>query len=383
MQEKILIVDDDNDTIDFLRIVLVRQGYRPIVATNGVNALEVANKQNPDLIILDVMMPGMDGFEVARSLHRKAETAMIPILMFTARTQPEDRVAGYEAGVDLYLTKPVHPLDLQANIKALLMQRKARKTSFADRGYLVGIMGAKGGLGVSTIALNMAVLLARQKGAKTIAAELRPGQGIWNVELNLSSRLGLANLLRMNIPEITVTTVENELTPTPFGTRLLLAGGDSSADAGLAGSVNQYEVVIQDLLALAEVVVLDLGTPFLPAYDMLTDLCNEILLVTEPSLISVRRSVHLMGELKAKGYGASKLMNLVVTNHTRSNISMNVSQIEATLHHPVTVGIPPASELAERAIQMGIPLCVMQPDALVCDQINQLCSVVWTHMGKK
>ena len=90
------------------------------------------------------MMPGMDGYEVARSLHRRPETALIPILMFTARTQPEDKVAGYDVGVDLYLTKPVHPLDLQANIRALLLQRKSRKEASANRGYLVGVFSGQG-----------------------------------------------------------------------------------------------------------------------------------------------------------------------------------------------------------------------------------------------
>src|SRR5512138_2410687 len=156
MAEKILIVDDDQETVDFLRVLLTRQGYQAIIAKDGIEALKVANQELPDLIILDVMMPGLDGFEVARSLHRRPETALIPILMFTARTQTEDKVTGYEAGVDLYLTKPVHPLDLQANIKALLLQRKARKAALAD-GFMIGVIGAKGGQGVSTVALNLAI----------------------------------------------------------------------------------------------------------------------------------------------------------------------------------------------------------------------------------
>ena len=126
MPEKILIVDDDPDTVEFLRLILTRQGYQTLSAINGMQALNQAHSQQPDLIILDVMMPGLDGYEVARSLRRHPETALIPILMFTAKTQVEDKVAGYEAGVDIYLTKPIHPVELQANIKGLLDQRKAR-----------------------------------------------------------------------------------------------------------------------------------------------------------------------------------------------------------------------------------------------------------------
>ena len=212
----------------FLRILLVRQGYYPLVAENGLKALEIANKETPDLIILDVMIPAMDGYEVARSLHRRPETAMIPILMFTARAQPEDKVTGYEVGVDLYLTKPVHPLDLQANIRALLAQRQSRKAVLEEQGYLVGVLSAKGGAGVSTLALNLAISMARQQNLQVTAVELRPGLGSWNEELNLNSKSGLANLLRMDATEIDQNKIETQLTQTLFGVRLLLAGGESS-----------------------------------------------------------------------------------------------------------------------------------------------------------
>ncbi len=110
MAEKILIIDDDPDTIEFLTLILTRLGYQVLEARDGMEALALAHAEKPELIILDVMMPGLDGYEVARSLRRHPETALTPILMFTAKTQVEDKLAGYEAGVDIYLTKPVHPV---------------------------------------------------------------------------------------------------------------------------------------------------------------------------------------------------------------------------------------------------------------------------------
>jgi pilus assembly protein CpaE len=381
MLEKILIVDDDPDTVEFLRILLVRQGYRPLVAENGLKALELANAHIPELIILDVMMPGMDGYEVARSLHRRPETALIPILMFTARTQPEDKVAGYEVGVDLYLTKPVHPLDLQANIRALLAQRKSRKAALAERGYLVGVLSAKGGSGVSTVALNLAVAMARQQNLKTIAAELRPGLGSWNEELNLNRKTGLANLLAKDILEINQNLVEMQLTNSMTGVRFLLAGGESSADVELSTAVHQYEVVFQELLTLSKVVIVDIGTPFLMAFPLILDMCNEVIVVTEPSLLSVRRTAHLVEELRDKGFGSSKMIDLVIVNHTRSDLTLSMTQIEEALHQTVALGFPPAMELAEHAVQMGQPMCLVQPDALISTQFTKLSEIIRKHMG--
>src|SRR4030065_2095625 len=121
MAEKILVVDDDEDTVKFMVLMLTRLGYQVVTAPTGMQALEVAHREHPDLIILDVMMPGMDGYEVARSLRRHPETAVTPILMFTAKSKVEDKVTGYETGVNISLTTPIHPVDLQANIKSLLI----------------------------------------------------------------------------------------------------------------------------------------------------------------------------------------------------------------------------------------------------------------------
>ena len=148
MSEKILIVDDDPETIHLLNLMLARLGYQALVARDGPEALSLAKSEIPDLIVLDVMMPGMDGFEVANNLRRHPDTATIPILMLTAKTQIEDKVAGYDAGADIYLTKPIHPVDLYANIKTLLTQKRERAMAQAKQCYTVGVIAAKGGVGV-------------------------------------------------------------------------------------------------------------------------------------------------------------------------------------------------------------------------------------------
>ena len=211
MPETILIVDDDAETVEFLNLILTRQGYKTVAASEGMEALKLAHSERPDLIVLDIMMPGLDGYEVARSLRRHPETALIPILMFTAKTQVEDKIAGYEAGVDIYLTKPIHPIELQANIKALLAQRKARMETLAGKGYITGVIAAKGGLGVSTLALNLAIAYHKKTDAKVIAAELRPGQGSWALELGLTNTSGLTYLLSLSQVEITTSIVDLSL----------------------------------------------------------------------------------------------------------------------------------------------------------------------------
>lgn len=124
MPEKTLIIDDDVDTLQLVGLVLQREGYQILVADNGPKGLALAESELPDIILLDVMMAQMDGYEVARQLRANPETVPIPILMFSARSQIEDKVAGFESGADGYLTKPARPSELQSQVRSLLARNK-------------------------------------------------------------------------------------------------------------------------------------------------------------------------------------------------------------------------------------------------------------------
>jgi DNA-binding response OmpR family regulator len=121
--ERILIVDDEAQSRKLIGLVLTRQGYKVEEAENGLEALDQAFARPPDLILLDLMMPNMDGIEVTQLLRADELTANIPIIMFTARGMVDDKVEGFEAGVDDYLTKPIHPAELTARIKSVLSAR--------------------------------------------------------------------------------------------------------------------------------------------------------------------------------------------------------------------------------------------------------------------
>lgn len=120
MDEKILIIDDDLDSHRLVGLMLDKEGYQIVSANDGEEGLIKTSQESPDLILLDIMMPGIDGYEVARRLRENAETEGIPVLMYTAKSQVDDRIAAFESGADGYLTKPSHPSELQAHISGLL-----------------------------------------------------------------------------------------------------------------------------------------------------------------------------------------------------------------------------------------------------------------------
>lgn len=134
MYEKILVVDDEVSIVDILKYNLEKEGYRPITAYDGYQAAELFEKEAPALVILDVMMPGMDGFQVCRKIR---ESSNVPIIMLTARAEEMDTVLGLEMGADDYMTKPFSVRELMARIRtslrrfaALTQQNESGNESF-------------------------------------------------------------------------------------------------------------------------------------------------------------------------------------------------------------------------------------------------------------
>lgn len=119
-RQKLLIVDDEEDLLELLRLNLKKAGYLPLCASTGEEALRLARTEVPALILLDLMLPGMDGLEVAKFLKRNEETRNIPIVMLTAKGEEADIVAGLEIGADDYITKPFSNRVLLARIRAIL-----------------------------------------------------------------------------------------------------------------------------------------------------------------------------------------------------------------------------------------------------------------------
>lgn len=120
MKEKILIVEDEKDIVKMLEYNLKKEGFRVMDARDGEDALDLAAREHPDLILLDLMLPGMDGLEVCKTLKKESKTGLIPIIMLTAKSQESDKIIGLELGADDYIIKPFSPRELIARIKAVL-----------------------------------------------------------------------------------------------------------------------------------------------------------------------------------------------------------------------------------------------------------------------
>jgi len=379
MAEKILIVDDDLDTLKLVGLMLQKQGYQIVAATNGPQGIAMAETENPDLVLLDVMMPEMDGYETAKSLRANPSTANTPIMMFTAKTQLDDKVTGFEAGADDYLTKPTHPTELMAHVKALLARSRTSSGSVViasaeKRAFTVGILSARGGLGVTTVAVNLGSAIQTASESEVIVAELRPGMGTLGQDVGLPDPQGLTRLLQASQVDLTRQKVKEELTTHDSGLHLL-AASIHPRDALLLEKPNHVELIVNRLVYLAPYVILDFGAGLSKLTQSLVKLCNQLVVIVEPVPNTIMHTRELIAELVDLGI-SPKDIQAVVVNRIRSDTQMNWSQVQAQLEHPVLVAITPAPELFYQAVRAYAIAAAAQPDSLPGQQFTKLATLL-------
>jgi len=378
MAEKILIVDDEFDTLRLVGLMLERQGYSIIAAENGQKALEALKKEKPDLVLLDIMMPGIDGYEVAKRIRMDEEMGDIPIIMFTAKTQVEDKVTGLESGVDVYLTKPTQPRELFAQVKVLLNRAKKSITTplprELPRGYLIGVLAAKGGVGVSSLAINLGITLRRMTNQDVLVADFHPGRGDIGWYLGYSSQKGLNHLMGLEPASISLEIVENEVTIHSTGIQLLLAS-QSPKEATQMVEVDKFKKIASHLPYLTRWVLLDLGSYLLPATQSLAKLCDQILIVVEPTPTNVNQTKALIDDLSSMGIGERRFQ-VVLINRVRSSIQLNWKQVENDLGYKIDNVFTPAPELAFQAAVSNMPMVVQQSGTITSQQFEKLASTI-------
>ena len=128
---RILVAEDDNDIADLIAHYVRKAGWEPLVVASGDAALRAAQDEPPDLIVLDIMLPGLSGLEVCRALRADPVTALLPVIMVTARAEESDRIVGLDIGADDYISKPFSPNELVARVRALL--RRTRRSDDGEK----------------------------------------------------------------------------------------------------------------------------------------------------------------------------------------------------------------------------------------------------------
>jgi pilus assembly protein CpaE len=377
MPEKILIVDDDIDSLKLIGLMLQRHGYEVVAANAGNQALNKASSEHPSLIILDVMMPDMDGYEVCRRLRANPDTKAIPIIMFTAKTLVDDKVAGFEAGADDYLTKPTHPAELASRVKSILARSATQKRQDTNRGVTIGVIGAKGGVGTTTIALNLAAAFS-VKGENPVVADFRLGSGSMGLYIGFPQSGGMANILSKPTSEIRSSTLEDELIVHQSGLRALLSS-TRVKEAQLTFPIDSAMAVVRNLRTIGRPAVFDLGSTLdLVAQRVLREM-DQIIVVVEPNPVALNMAREMIQEIEPNGASSGRIQ-IVIVNRVQSNTQTPWHEIEHSLGQELRAIISPAHEQLFQAMRAAVPVVFSQPNAIISSQILKLCDDLFARV---
>jgi pilus assembly protein CpaE len=378
MAEKILIVDDDVDSLKLIGLMLQRNGYEVIAAHAGNQAITKAVNELPDLIILDVMMPDMNGYDVCRRLRGNPLTQDIPIIMFTAKTLIDDKVAGFEAGADDYLTKPTHPAELASRVRAILQRSNSKKQSGSSRGATIGVLGVKGGIGATTITMNLGASLLNMK-ATPVIADFRLGMGSLGSSLGLGQNNGMSKLLSRPANEITADTIIKELATHQSGLRVLSCS-TKPREGLLNPSPDTAVAIVNELRSIGKPTIFDLGAGFSPLVNRLQAEMDRLLVLVDPATVTLSMARELLQELAKNNRDK---IHLVVVNRAQINLQPPWHEVEHSLEHEIRAIISPSPELAYQAMESGMPMVSFQPNAIVSSQLNKLAEDVYKILETK
>lgn len=348
-------------------LFLEGQGYEILGAQMGRDAVEKAVAEKPGLVLLDINLPDIDGYEVCRQLRARVETAHVPIVMLTSRGGADDRVAGYQAGVDDYIAKPVHPVELKARVQAVLVRAARPEPAPERRARVVGVLGTKGGAGTTTIAANIAAVL--QSEADVLVADLTPGSGSLGLQLGARGS-GRGDLLSQPAEAVTRRMVELALVTRESGLRVL-PGAAEPAGVGISLSADHVEVLLGYLGGMCDWLVLDLGDGLSAVTRKSLGWCDHVVVVTEGDEIALQLlEALLMALARDAGVDRHRVSVVVVNRAASAKETFAKVDFESRLGVALAGLVPAAAELSRESHRRGEPLVRAYPESVAARELH-------------
>lgn len=371
---KILIVDDDMIIRSLLRHTLGSEAYLLFEAENGQQALEIVQRELPDLILLDVMMPVMDGFETLRRLKSDARTRPIPVIIITALTDEKDVATSLEEGAIDHISKPFSELIVRTRVKAALRNRVAAAGAApaTKRGRRIGFLGAKGGVGVTTAVVNTALSMSSPKRSVAVL-ELHAWPGSVAQQLGVPPALHLEPLLGDLPGGLTPDRVAGCLQPHASGVQLLLA--PPTMNVGREISPERAQGLLDALAAKFDFVLVDLETLRTRATRAAVGSCDYVVLTLELEATCLALARGMVEAILACRLEPNRLGAAILLHHASAGTFVTVGYARNQLPCSIIGVIPPCGDQNLLALKNGVPIVHSKPDCAA--------SVAFTELGAR
>jgi pilus assembly protein CpaE len=365
----IIFADDEEQIRKLLSTYLTRQGHEVALATDGYEALKAIRSRMPDLVITDVSMPNMNGFELTRRLRADHKTARLPVVMLSARKQADDVLTGYAEGADEYVAKPIEMTVLAAKIDVLLKRVQATAGATIKRGGRVILFAhGKGGAGATTLAVNTAVALAETKLYRVAICDLNLEFANAHMLMDLKPQQTLAQLASLDPSQIDDAVMSRLLVQDRSGVQII-QGCDSPENAELV-TVPLVQHGIDHLRATMDYVIVDTPPTFSQQVLAAVDASDAIAVVAEPHLASLKAGKDWLDVLEKLSYPRER--TLVVINRTTQG-GLENDQIARFYNRKPDVVIP-FSTVFDEASDRGRPLVVLRADNVAAKVVKDLAA---------
>jgi pilus assembly protein CpaE len=360
---RILVIDDEAINHQLVARALMPLQCEIHTADNGKGGIAQARALKPDLIISDVMMPDISGYEVTRLLRREPQFAATPILILTAQSGLQDKLKSFEAGADDHLTKPFDASELVVRVTSLLRRVEAvklsgHKAAISEGAQTIAIHSLRGGIGSSTLAVNLGIGFASLWREPTLLMDLTMTAGQVALMLNMTLRRTWADIAHFSANELDADALSSIIGTHESGLHFIAAPTFPSEAEVLRGETlgralqiakAQYEYVIADLPH-------DFSEPAIQALDA----ADLILLIASPDMASVRAVKAAMDTYEQLGYNKEKIKLVVSAPFPHS--SLTKERIETALGMNALVTIPYVQDVLVDAINLGQPPVYHKPN---------------------
>ncbi|MGC9397789.1 MAG: AAA family ATPase [Anaerolineae bacterium] len=354
---RVLVIDDNAEMLEMLKMILHHQGdHEVLLSAEAEQGLEMALTRRPDVAIIDVMMPQMNGYEVVRHLRADLTTAEMGIIILTARGQPVDRIAAMEAGADYYMSKPVDAKELLSEIENLVSARERKHKS-----VVFPIFSLRGGIGTTTVAVNLALLL--QQVGPTALLDLSPNSGHCALYLGLKPVRHWGTLLQATDLD-NATTIGGLTLKHASGLRLLAAPPVPLTDE--AFNAQQVELLLDVFRKYMRFIVVDTSSRLNQSSPKLFDEARRIVLVSGSDSPGIQTTLQTL-----KVLDAYREKILLVVNNPTPGRQPPLEALQRALHRPIAAHITYDTQ-QDRARNSGVPSVLSQPKSQLVIQLQKL-----------
>ncbi len=361
----ILVIDDDKNILRLLEFTLKRAGHTILISTDGAQGLAQANSQQPDLIVVDVMMPNMTGYDFCKQARTKPALKETPIIIYSARFQPVDKQTALDAGATDYLPKTTSPDALINRINELL---STSVKPAATKGT-VGLFSLRGGAGVTSLAVNLAATLAQGRQTRTLLVDLARLGGHAALMLGVRPTGNVAQVLANAQDNLTLESLKPHLIQHDAGVYLLASSHVYGHELSLADA--RLPAFVKIVKSGFPFVVLDIPHFIEPKFAPVLQLFDKIAVVISPDMPSLQSTAIALQSLARLNLPEDKIS--LVVNQVMAQGALPTETIQKAIKRPVTATIPFDANM-RKAVNSGKPLVLNAPQSPAAGAIAGLAN---------